>query len=120
MPDFLLEPDNAFPLPNSSTKTLHAIATKTSAETLHEFFVSNPPNPLTQRLFRNTLTPRILSHVFPSLPIHRALLRQQPDALLAYTTAIPASVFQKIASQWHPLHSSLYTVIKSTLENLIL
>lgn len=104
---------------------LRTKATRTSAEILNQVSASSPPNHITQRLFRNTFTLRFISHVFPPFPILSALVpshtaSHQPEALLTYTTALPASIFQKIASQLQLLHSSLYTITRFTRENLIL
>lgn len=125
LPDFLVEPDTAFPLPNLPHKTVDEQATRTSAEMLKLVAASNPASLVTQRLFHKTVTPRVISHFYPPLPIQPGLFAshtaaQQPEALLAYTTAIPAAIFGNIASKWHPLHSSLYTFTKSLLENMLL
>ena len=127
-PDFLREPDLAYTPPNLTLPTTSQRTSQMhSSEALLNTVYSNaltlttPSSTPTRLAFDNCLTPHLISHAFPRLPLHSTFT---PTGRVSfeqtYASYLPPTTLHSITHHWHPLNTALYIFTHTHLQNLLL
>ena len=126
-PDFLREPDLAYTPPNLTLPTAFQRTSQMhSSEALLNTVYSNDltlttPSPTPTRLaLNNCLTPHLISHAFPPLPLHPTFTPTSFSFEKTYLSHLPPTTLHSITHHWHPLNTALYIFTHTHLQNLLL